>query len=132
MVGADEQDLTGLVAAINADPNPLHVDFTPAVMRLIDLGLDAAEAVLPLLVAPDAMTRLRARRVLEGVVMRRHGWVAGRGYRDAGSEAAAQHELAAIGDEPATTAPATHAGDIGKWRVWLDASRRADAAPLRP
>lgn len=56
-----------LVANINASPEPLHADFTAEVRALVRFGPPAARAVLPLLLAADELTRLRAQRVLEGV-----------------------------------------------------------------
>lgn len=56
-----------LVEHINRSPEPLHADFTNEVRALVRIGLPAARAVLPLLLSPDELTRLRAQRVLEGV-----------------------------------------------------------------
>jgi hypothetical protein len=61
-----------LVAAIDIDADPLHTDFTPAVARLIALGVVGGRAVTATLrSAPRSSTRLRAQRVLEGVIL---GW----------------------------------------------------------
>jgi hypothetical protein len=63
----DTGEIARWIAAINDHPDAAHGDFTPAVHALIDAGLPALEAVLPLLLSDDQWTRLRAQRVLEGV-----------------------------------------------------------------
>jgi hypothetical protein len=60
-------EIASLVEHINRSPEPLHADFTAEVRALVRVGLPAARAVLPLLMSPDELTRLRAQRVLEGV-----------------------------------------------------------------
>ena len=64
---SDSGDVARLIAAINEHPDAAHGDYTPAVHALIALGLPALRATLPLLLASDDRTRLRAQRVLEGV-----------------------------------------------------------------
>src|SRR4051812_37104296 len=75
-----DKRLADLVRYIDQNPDPLHVDVTPAVLQLMELGLHAAKAVLELLDASDVLTRKRAQRAVEGVVMRRNGWRPGQGY----------------------------------------------------
>ncbi|NMQ29433.1 hypothetical protein E4Q23_17680 [Candidatus Accumulibacter phosphatis] len=60
-------EIASLVEHIHRSPEPLHADFTAEVRALVRLGLPAARAVLPLLMSPDELARLRAQRVLEGV-----------------------------------------------------------------
>ena len=60
--------IASLVASIDADPDPLHADYTPAVWALCGHGLDGARAVLSLLDAADPMTRMHASRALECAV----------------------------------------------------------------
>jgi hypothetical protein len=60
------EEIATLVENINASPEPLHADFTSEVRALVRCGLPAARAILPLLMSPDELTRLRAQRVLEG------------------------------------------------------------------
>jgi hypothetical protein len=62
---------------------------------------------------------MHAQRVVEGVVMRRHGWVAGRGYPDRGGEAKTRDLLKANGAYRYDAAPAKRAAATKKWRVWL-------------
>jgi hypothetical protein len=113
-----------LVQTINDNPDPLHVDVTPSVLQLIKKGLPAARAVLDLLDAPELLARRRAQRVLEGVVMYRHGWVAGRGYTDPDGQQKTQDLLAANGNYQADAAPEARKQAIEKWRGWLKSQRQ--------
>jgi hypothetical protein len=114
-------NLEALVQTIDANPDPLHVDVTPSVLQLIELGLQGAQAVLDLLDAPAFLTRKRAQRVLEGIVMRRHGWVPGQGYQDPQGQEETQAVLHANGDYRADAAPEERRSAIDKWRRWLEA-----------
>lgn len=129
MGAVSDETIAGLVAALDDDPNPLHADFTPSVMALIEAGLPGALAVLGRLDAAGRTTRLHAQRVLEGVAMRRLGWVPGRGYPDgAAGEARTRHLLAANGAYHADAPEAARADAVAKWRAWLDAEA-AGASP---
>ena len=108
-----------LVKTINENPDPLHADVTPSVLKLCEKGLPAAKAVLDMLNAAELLTRKRAQRVLEGVVMRRHGWVAGQGYTTAGGEEKTHALLAANGNYQADAAQELRDAAIEKWRRWL-------------
>src|SRR5215472_1570923 len=92
------EDIQQLVRVINEDPDELHGDFTPAVLKLMTKGLPAAIAVLPLLNSPDSSTRARAYRVLEGVIKIRNGWVPGQGYKDREGQDRTESTLAANGN----------------------------------
>lgn len=113
-------DIEDLVRTIDDDPDPLHTDFTPSVLALIEKGLPGARAVLDLLDAPELPTRRRAQRVLEGVVMRRHGWAAGRGYADPGGERRTEELLKENGDYQADAAPEARRRAAERWRRWLE------------
>ena len=114
------QELDELVRTIDAHPDPLHGDFTPSVYALIERGLRGAAAVVDLLDAPERNTRTHAQRVLEAVVMRRHGWQAGRGYPDAQGEARTRAVLSDNGNYSADDPPERRQAAIGQWRRWLD------------
>jgi hypothetical protein len=117
-------DIKNLVKTINDDPDPLHADVTPSVLQLIEKGLPAVRAVLDLLDAPELLTRKRAQRVLEGVVMRRHGWVAGQGYTDPDGQKKTQDLLADNGNYQAGAAPKARKRTIEKWRRWLESQHQ--------
>jgi hypothetical protein len=109
-----------LAERIDADPDPLHNDVTPAVLGLIDLGYPGARAVLGLLEADDVRTRRRARRVLEGVVFRAHGWVAGRGFEDPQGDRDARGVIEANGPYRPEASAEERAESARRWARWLD------------
>ena len=113
-------DTEQLVKTINDDPDPLHADVTPSVLKLSEEGLAGARAVLDLLDASGLLTRRRAQRVIEGVVMRRHGWVAGQGYTDPDGQQKTQDLLAANGNYQADAVPGERRRAAEKWRRWLE------------
>ena len=78
-----DDEIQSLVRKLPMEPeDPLHFDVTPSVLRLGELGLPAAVAILPLLDSDDETTRGRAERVLAEVVDRRLGWLPNRGFLD--------------------------------------------------
>lgn len=117
----DEGEIKMLVQTINDNADRLHMDSTPSVQRLIELGLPGASAVLELLNAPDSHTRLRAQRVVEGVVMRLHGWRPGQGYADSEGQNRTAALLKANGDYKADASERKRKTAIGKWRRWIQA-----------
>lgn len=122
-------DIEKLIRTIDENPDPLHSDFTSSVLRLIELGPPAAKAVLDLLDAPEFLTRKHAQRVLEGVVMRLHGWVPGRGYPDAQSGQKKTHDLLkANGNYDPNSSSSDRRKAIEKWRQWLQMQEK-DMAP---
>lgn len=122
-----------LVAHLDDDPDPLHADYTPAVWALADRGFEAAVAVLPLLDAPEAMTRLHASRVLEGVLARHFGWRAGQGYPTGSDGEARFRRLWSDNGSYAYDAPAAERQRaIARWRTWLEAHRHDPAVALEP
>jgi hypothetical protein len=113
-----------LINQIDDQPDLLHVDITPAVLKLVDLGLAGLQAVLDLLDAPNLLTRKRAQRVVEGVIMQRHGWVAGQGYTTPDGQEKTQALLNANGDYQADAASETRRASIEKWRRWLESQQK--------
>lgn len=118
-----------LVLHLDDDPDELHVDFTPAVWALCEHGLDGAAAVLPLLEAPDTMTRMHASRALSCAVSRWFGWQPGHGYAP-GSGAETRFEAAWTANGAYAwdaDAGARHASRV-LWEAWIAAHLHA-AAP---
>src|SRR5713101_6699429 len=107
-----------LLRAINDEPDELHGDFTPAVLKLMTRGLAAAKAVLPLLNSQDSGSRARAYRVLEGVVKIRNGWVPGQGFKDPQGQEKTLATLQANGDYRAQMEEPQRLAAIAKWRRW--------------
>jgi len=104
-------EIATLVENINASPEPLHADFTSEVRALVRSGLPAARAVLPLLMSPDELTRLRAQRVLEGVSRNVLADTWG------GDWALLWHEN---GDYQWRAAAEKRQAAVEKWWAWLD------------
>ncbi|HEX9988145.1 MAG TPA: hypothetical protein VGE45_06655 [Chloroflexia bacterium] len=119
-------DIKILVQTIDDNANPLHSDFTPSVLKLSEMGIPGAKAVLDLLDAPRYETRLRAERVLEGVVMGRNGWEYGQGYTDDDGQQKTNDLLKANGSYRADAPPKERRESIEKWRQWLEAEERTD------
>ena len=116
------RDIRQLLRAIDDEPDKLHGDFTPAVLKLMTKGLAAAKAVLPLLNSEDSASRARAYRVLEGVIKIRNGWIPGRGYKDREGQDRTQATLAANGNYHAQMEEPQRLASIEKWRRWLESS----------
>ena len=75
-----------LLAKLDDDPDILHADYTPAVWELIEIGEPVIEPTLPYLLSENETTRLHAERVIEGVMRRMYGFVAGKGWTRPGGE----------------------------------------------
>ena len=120
-----EDEIQKLVDEIDAEPDPNHSDVTPAVLKLMEAGLPGIKLLLGPLGSRKAETRMRAQRALEGIVMRRHGWVPGQGYKDAeAGEKATRELLGANGDYQAESASANRKRAINKWRRWVEAQSK--------
>jgi predicted RNase H-like nuclease len=117
-------EIKKLIDTIDENPDSLHLDVTPSVLKLVQLGLPAAQAVLDLLDAPELPTRRRARRVLEGVVGKRFGWLSGQGFPDSDKEAEFRRLLKANGNYEADLPPRERKKSIEKWQRWLAAQEK--------
>jgi len=115
-------DIQQLLRTIDDQPDKLHGDFTPSVLKLMTLGLAAAKAVLPLLNSQDSGSRARAYRVMEGVIKIRNGWVPGQGYKEREGQERTQAILAANGNYNAQMEEPQRVAAIEKWRRWLESS----------
>ena len=118
---AEREQIDALVRALDDDPDPLHLDMTPAVQALGEIGIDAVPALAGALESPSEDTRLRAQRALEAVVQRRHGFAPGRGFPSERAEQDAREELARIGYDHESEPP-ERAAAIERLRVWHAAS----------
>src|SRR5712691_4592173 len=119
------KEIAGLIRRFDDQPDPLHFDVTPSVLRLMELDLAGALAVLDLLNSPELITRRRAQRVLEGVVARRFGWNSSQGYPDEASREKALALLKQNGDYKADAALGRRRGSILKWKQWLRAQQES-------
>jgi hypothetical protein len=112
-------DIDALIRALDDDPSMAHLDITPAVERLAEIGPSAAPRLIALLEADDEMTRLHASRVLEGIIERRFGFRPGRGFPDAASEESVRRLWRENGDYQHDAPPEARAAAAAKWREWL-------------
>jgi hypothetical protein len=87
------------------------------------MGLPAVPPLLDRMMSGDGMIRLHARRALERIVDRRHGFVPGRGYPTPAAEEAARAEWRANGDYDDEAGEAARAASVAAWRRWLTTAR---------
>jgi hypothetical protein len=120
-------DIAEWVKTINDNPDMLHLDFTPSVHHLSECGSDAVIAILPLLDSKDATERLRAQRVLEGVVKRRFGWISGQGFLP-GTDGEEKTEalIIANGNYQYNGLLKARRAAIKKWKHWLSQNTDED------
>ncbi len=115
--------LTACLQTLNDAADPLHLDRTPSVEALSEIGLRAAPALLRLLLAEDELTRLHSQRALQGVLARCYGFRPGYGYP---TPAAAEQADATWRDygnyDYAADAPA-RARAAARLREWFEAKR---------
>jgi hypothetical protein len=108
-----------LVRTIDDNPSHLHIDDTPAVHELIEIGEPALRPVLPLMLADNELTRLHAWRVVEFVTMRKYGFRDGLGWPDEQGEPAWLRLYREMGSyDPEGPEPhRRHSVDL--WSQWL-------------
>jgi hypothetical protein len=113
--------LIAWVANIDANPDPLHSDYTPAVMKLSRAGLAGIKAVLPLLSAKESDTRMHAERVVEMTLCLMNGWVPGHGF-PAGCDGESTVRSVMLGNGSyAYDAPeATREASVALWKAWVE------------
>jgi HEAT repeat protein len=116
-------DIDTLIRALDDDPSMAHLDITPAVERLAEIGLPAAPHLIPLLEAEDPMTRLHASRALEGIIERRFGFRPGRGFPDAAAEESVRRLWRENGDYRSDAPAEARAAATAKWRAWMARER---------
>jgi hypothetical protein len=111
-----------LVARIDADPDTLHNDFTPAVWGLCAHGLDGALAVVPLLEAASRDTRMHASRALSCAVSHWFGWQPGQGFAlGSGAEARFRAVWDHHGPYEWDADPAARHASAQAWQTWIEA-----------
>jgi hypothetical protein len=116
----DCENIPAWIRAINENPDMLHLDYTPAVYKLSACGPKAAIATLPLLQSDNALERLRAQRVLEGVIHRKYGWKPGQGYLlGSNGEEKTKALWEEMGNYHVDASPGARAASIKKWGKWL-------------
>ena len=108
-----------LLARIDDDPDPLHIDFTPTVHELINVGVPAILPTLDLMLSDDNLTRMRAQRVIEGVMGVEYGFVSGQGWKKVGGEEQWRKQWAELGDLDYQASSEKRLASVTLWKSWL-------------
>ena len=116
--------LNACLQTINDGADELHLDITPAVAALANMGLVAVPSLLNLLLDDDEMTRLHTQRALEILINQRHGFIPGQGFPAPEAEQAACNEWQANGNYDYSTDEASRKAAVNKWKEWLKSARR--------
>ena len=103
------------IAALDRDSDELHVDRTPAVARLIELGEPALVPLYDHLDHPDHLHRQRAQRAIEGITRRSFGFD-GRAWPDGALDKWSDWWRSVAYD--AEAGPAERAAAIARLRQW--------------
>ncbi len=120
-------DVSYWIDRLDQNPDLLHVDYTPVVHRLIEIGAPALAPALDLMISADEMTRLRAQRVIEGVILVERGFVFGSGWSrgDARANDAAFREFwHTLGNLQYERPLDERRHAVELWREWLDSRRQ--------
>lgn len=114
-----QQRIEGLIRSINQHPDPLHLEVTPAVRELVEIGPSAIPLLLEVQLSDLPESHMRAQTALEGITMRMYGFQPGQGWRPE-DEARWRGFWADLGslnwqdDEPKRQA------SVALWRQWLE------------
>ena len=125
LVRANDPDaLSACLQTLNDAPDLAHLDMTPAVESLSEMGLEAVPPLLDLLLDDDEMTRLHAQRALEGIVNRRHGFQSSRGFPTPAAEQEVRDEWQSNGSYDYAAPFTARAAAVEKWRTWLEEKKQ--------
>lgn len=111
------------IQTLNDAADELHLDMTPAVRSLGEMGLKAVPPLLDLLMNVDEMTRLHAQRALEMILSRRHGFIPAQGYSSSKAEEAMRSEWRDHGDYDYSADANARSASVAKWREWLEKAK---------
>jgi HEAT repeat protein len=115
----DPDAVDTLLRTLNDASDSLHLDITPAVLALGDMGLNVARALLSPLASDDQPTRMHAQRALERIIARRNGFEPGRGFPSKQAEEQSRLAWKANGDYDYAADAASRSASIELWRSWL-------------
>lgn len=116
----DCSNMSNLVQTINDSPDMLHIDYTPSVHLLCGCGLEAIKGIVPLLNSENNLERLRAQRVLEGVINRKYGWKGGVGFpHGSEDEEKVKILMEENGNYQYNASIENRSASIEKWEQWL-------------
>ena len=111
--------MTASLQTLNDGADPLHLDRTPSVEALGEMGLKAVPLLLDSLMDRNEMTRLRSQRALELILSRRHGLRPGKGFPSQAAAERMRAEWQANGDYDYAANVQRRGDAVEKWRRWL-------------
>jgi hypothetical protein len=115
-----DKRITHLIATFNDKPDILHGDYTQASSELMGMGLDGLrKGVLKLLLSEDAITRMRAAKVVELVSMKELGYVDTMGWLGTHSVDEWRQLWKSNGDYHFDASPENRLASYQKWQAWL-------------
>lgn len=116
------QAMTASLGTINDNPDELHLDITPSVQSLAEMGTAAVGPLIDLLMDANRNTRLHAQRALEGIVARRYGFRPGEGFADDAARTAAGAAWTNAGSYDFDAGPRDRAASVKRLRRWLQSA----------
>ena len=116
---AHDEALSACIRTLNDAPDEMHLDITPSVHALGEMGMRAVPPLLDLMLHDDEMTRLHAQRALELIISRRFGFQPGQGFPTKENEEQSRATWLANGDYDYAADAANRAAAVEKWRHWL-------------
>lgn len=111
--------IAACLQTLNDAPDPLHLDRTPSVAALGEMGLKPVPSLLESLMDKDETTRLHSQRALELILSRRHGFRSGQGFPSPEAEEKMRAEWRNNGDYDYGADAKRRGEAVAKWRQWL-------------
>lgn len=111
--------LAASLLTINDAPDLLHLDMTPAVQAIGEMGIKAATSLLELLMSDDVETRLHAQRALELIVSRLYGFRPGQGFPTPEADIQVKDSWRDHGNYDYAANAASRAVAVSNLRDWL-------------
>jgi len=111
--------LAACLGTIDDNPDELHLDLTPSVHALGEMGIEAIAPLLDLMSSGERDTRMHAQRALEIIVARRFGFRPGQGFPDENAGSAAGRVWADNGGYDFSAKAEDRNASIVIWRRWL-------------
>ena len=111
--------MVACMQTLNDAADEAHLDRTPSVAALGEMGLEAVPLLLESLMDKDETTRLHSQRALELILGRRHGFRSGQGFPSPEAEEKMRAEWRNNGDYDYGADSQRRGEAVAKWRQWL-------------
>jgi hypothetical protein len=111
--------LPACLSTIDDNPDELHLDLTPSVHALGEMGIEAMAPLLELMSSGERDRRMHAQRAFEMIVARRFGFRPGQGFPDVDAEKAARRIWTENGSYDFAANVRGRKASIVLWRRWL-------------